>query len=581
MTQESKRKTFIEAGEPVGILGGDADRLRREGDALVVLPDERWGNPVFGDASLDESDFHVHARLTLDRLAGTGVSMLLGGYYHYNWSRSQGNYTFRICLDQDIAPARKDNVDKETYIVYGGANPRKYWHADENMGEKQVFGPCRDYIQAGEPFAVDLYRRGNELTLEINDQTVFRIPFEEPSSTLRGRNGGHGYHLSTRLGDIITAGRSGDTGWPVSVGFLPDRGALKIHEFYAEGSFPSPVFPTCDVWQINSDDYGMYRIPAVCRTRSGRLLAFAEARRSYLSRGWECHINSGAELLSTDLHCAMKRSTDGGRTWSDQTIIPQLQRGSIYQARNPSPLPDQDTGEIFLFTNGPVVVSSKDDGRTWSEPCSLADSLPAAWNNVKTGTGNSAVQLREGKHKGRLIAALYGSHVFALIFSDDHGKTWRPGGFDVDFKYKNAEPSIVELSDGRLVVSPRHRIQDVGRLFLVSEDGGSTFIEKRNEPAIPMFGQGEIVAAEPVETAGGKVRPIVCCGPADDKTRLTMMVSLDDGETWPISRVIDDGSAANLALVAVPGGGVGVLYERDKYRRLSFQRVDLKTIIGH
>ena len=46
-----------------------------------------------------------------------------------------------------------------------------------------------------------------------------------------------------------------------------------------------------------------------------------------------------------------------------------------------------------------------------------------------------------------------------------------------------------------------------------------------------------------------------------------------------ISKVIDDGSAANLALVALPGSVVGVLYERDKYRRLSFQRVELEALI--
>jgi sialidase-1 len=76
------------------------------------------------------------------------------------------------------------------------------------------------------------------------------------------------------------------------------------------------------------------------------------------------------------------------------------------------------------------------------------------------------------------------------------------------------------------------------------------------------------------------VRPIVFCGSAENKTRLTLLVSLDDGRTWPISQVIDDGSAANLALVALPGGQVGVLYERDKYRRLSFQRVDLPALIN-
>ncbi len=575
---DTNRRTFVRTGEPIGLIGGDKGRCRREGDALILMPDERWGNPVFADACLDESDFHIHARLTLDRLAGTGVSMLLSGHYHYNWSRAQGNFAFRICFDQDIRPSCKEKADKASYIVYGGTNPRKYWHSDQTMCEKQVFGPSRDHIQAGKPFDVDIFRQGNELILEINKQKVFCIPFEKQASPLTGRNASNGYSMSVELGEIISAGRSGDTGWPISIGFLPDYGTIKIHEFYAEGCFTGPVFPTCDIWRMNSDGYSAYRIPSVCRTPGGRLLAFSEARRSYLSRGWEFHPNTGREILSADLHCAMKSSEDGGQTWSEQTIIPQLERGFMYEARDPSPLPDLETGEIFLFTRGPYVVSSKDDGQTWSEPRSLAGALPGEWKNFSSGAGNSAIQLRNGPFKGRLVAAISGSNIVAVILSDDHGKTWRPGAFHV--AHKNGEPSIAELSDGGLIVSPRHRNEPLGRLFLLSEDGGESFSEKRYEPTIPMYGQGELVACEPLKITGkGIVRPIVCCGPAEDKTKLTVMVSLDDCKTWPISRVIDDGSAANLALVALPDGNVGVLYERDKYRRLSFQRVDLVSMI--
>ena len=53
----------------------------------MVLPDERWGNPGFGVASLDDCDFHVHARFTNERLIGTGFLILLGGHYHYVHSR--------------------------------------------------------------------------------------------------------------------------------------------------------------------------------------------------------------------------------------------------------------------------------------------------------------------------------------------------------------------------------------------------------------------------------------------------------------------------------------------------------------
>jgi sialidase-1 len=179
------------------------------------------------------------------------------------------------------------------------------------------------------------------------------------------------------------------------------------------------------------------------------------------------------------------------------------------------------------------------------------------------------------------LLALAGGNgnVIGLLLSDDHGKTWQPGALTPS--YASSEPCVIELSDGRIIVSPRRGDGGIGgRLFLISTDGGASFAETRYEPAIPIPGQGELLAFDPPDAVDTeKVRPIIFCGAAENKTKLTMLVSLDDGRTWPISRVIDDGSAANLAMVALPGGQVGVLYERDKYRRLSFQRVDLAAVL--
>ena len=557
MSNENDRRVFVQAGEPVGVLGGTDSRYRREGDALVVLPDERWGNPLFADACLDESDFHIHARLTLDRLVGSGASVLLGGHYHYNWSRPEGNYTWRISLDIDRYPRTK-NLGKAMNIVHGMTDPHKAWFLADDSSDKQAVGACRDFFSPGKPFAVDIFRRGGELSFEIDGREVFR----------------HGMDDGSR----IDVGRCGDSGWPISVGFLPGRGTIRIHDFWAEGSFPGPLFPTTDAWLQNSDDYSLYRIPSLCVSPGGRLLAFCEARRSYLSRGWEWNMAKGMEFLSGEVHCAMKSSDDHGQTWSEQSII--IERGTTYEARDPSPLPDLETGEIFLFTRGPWVVSSQDDGRTWSEPQSLAGALPGGWDSLTPGVANCATQLRHGPHRGRLLLALYAKHIIGTIYSDDHGRSWHPGALSAVFG--GSEPTLVELSDGRVIVSPRvmSAAKERGRLFLVSDDGGASFAEKRYEPAIPIPGQGELLAVEiPGMDGRPPLRPIVFCGSTENKTRLTLLASLDDGRTWPISQVIDDGSAANLALVALPGGQVGVLYERDKYRRLSFQRVDLPALI--
>ncbi len=561
MTEKTNRKVFVRAGEPTGLLGSDEKRSFREDTAFILLPDERWGNPVFGDACLDDSDFHVHARLTLDRVIGTGASMLLGGHYHYSHSRPEGNHGFRISLDEDIIPEARQIFEKQMHIVYGKTNPAKHWNLTDSMNEKAVVGVSSDFFRPGEPFTIDLSRQGPTLTFAIAGREVFRLRLRE--------------------GGMIPVGRYGDPGWPFNVGFLPGRGTVRIHEFWAEGTLPEPIFPTSDAWQFNSGGYTHYRIPSLCMAPSGRLLAFAEARRARLSRAWEWEtVRLLGEYAKDEVQCQMKYSDDNGLSWSEpQTLI---DRGMSYDARDPSPVFDRETGELFLFTRGgPWMIASCDEGRTWSEPRSLAGSAPGGFPLLSPGTANSAIQLRHGRCKGRLLVALAGGGIVGLMFSDDHGRTWQPGA---SAAWSSAsEPTLVELADGQVLMSPRggNSPKDE-RMFVFSSDGGATFSEIRFEPAIPMPGRGgELLALESSDSAAdGKVRPIIFCGPAQGGTRLTLKVSLDDGATWPISRVLDEGKAGNMSLVELPGRQLGILYERDKFRRLSFMRCDLDSVMN-
>lgn len=572
MNQGMTRKVFIKAGEPIAMLGGGDDRCYRDGNALVVLPDEHWGNPVFAETSLNPGDFHIHAMLTLDRLAGDGASILLGGQYDEHWTRPEGNHAFRICLDEDYNPPFK-SLAKQMRIVYGKTEPLRSWFPADGVTGKREAGVSSDFFRPGAPFTIDLSRQGKMLVFSINEREVFRADvLDEGPVSPRGLDAPDG---------------------PLNFGFLPGRGTLRIQEFWAEGSFPEQAFPATDVWRLNAEGYAHYRTPALCRTAGGKLIAFSEARRSYLSRGWEWEKIQEIEMLSGDIHCAMKHSDDNGRTWSAQSIV--IDRGSTYDARFPAPLLDRDTGELFLFMNGSWLLSSRDEGRTWSGPHSLNGALPGNWKSgnfksLNPGVANSGIQLRHGRFKGRLLMAFHSpglkgsriTSVVALVLSDDHGKTWQPGALAPFYMAINS--SLVELADGRVIVSPQvgPRIGQppAGRPFLISHDGGSSFAETRCEPLLPASGQAAMLAVDLPDTgAAANVRPIVFCGASEGGVRLTLSVSLDDGATWPLSKVIDEGSVGNLALAALPGGKVGVLYERDQYRRIIYQCVELASMI--
>src|SRR6266852_6349414 len=70
----------------------------------------------------------------------------------------------------------------------------------------------------------------------------------------------------------------------------------------------APLFEQRDVFVSGHDGYFAYRIPAIETAPDGSLLAFAEARKYHLN-------DPGSDKQDIDL--VMKRSTDGGRTWSE------------------------------------------------------------------------------------------------------------------------------------------------------------------------------------------------------------------------------------------------------------------------
>jgi hypothetical protein len=81
--QDAGRRVFVRDGEPISVMGAATKDMRWEGEALVIGPDARWGNPLFADCALEEGDFQIHAHLTLEEVGGTGASLLIGGFYHF------------------------------------------------------------------------------------------------------------------------------------------------------------------------------------------------------------------------------------------------------------------------------------------------------------------------------------------------------------------------------------------------------------------------------------------------------------------------------------------------------------------
>ena len=67
-------------------------------------------------------------------------------------------------------------------------------------------------------------------------------------------------------------------------------------------------FEQSALWTAGQDGYHTYRIPSLLVTQKGSVLAFCEGRKT----------GSGDH---GDVDLVMKRSTDGGRTWSALQIV--------------------------------------------------------------------------------------------------------------------------------------------------------------------------------------------------------------------------------------------------------------------
>ncbi len=100
------------------------------------------------------------------------------------------------------------------------------------------------------------------------------------------------------------------------------------------------------LFQQHKSGYKHIRIPTLCKTARGTLLAFAEGREA-----------GDAGNIDT----IMRRSEDGGQTWSTQQVI---WTDASNTCGNASPVVDHDTGTIWLFNTWNLRVSY-DEGRTW------------------------------------------------------------------------------------------------------------------------------------------------------------------------------------------------------------------------
>jgi len=342
-----------------------------------------------------------------------------------------------------------------------------------------------------------------------------------------------------------------------------------------------PMFTQVEVFKAGEEGYHTFRIPSLIITKKGTVLAFSEGRR-----------NSQSD--TGDINTVLKRSFDRGRTWTKLQMVAEQAGNTI---GNPCPVVDRDSGTIWLLLTGNPgdltenqinegkvegtrtvwLTRSTDDGATWSQPREITRSVKRPeWTWYATGPGNG-IQLRSGRlvipcdHR-RKGSKGYVSHV---IYGDDRGKTWRIGGSTGE---QTNECQVVELEDGSLLLNMRSYHGANRRAIARSYDGGLTWADAKLDQALiepvcqasfirftrrPQFSKSRVLFANPADTT---------------RVKLTVRISYDEAETWPVAKVINDGPSAYSSLAVLPDMTIGCLYERgiqNPYEKITFARFDI------
>lgn len=334
-------------------------------------------------------------------------------------------------------------------------------------------------------------------------------------------------------------------------------------------------------------DSKFYRIPAIVTAANGDLVAVADKR-----------IESNGDLPGRiDVVC--RRSTDGGRTWSDYITVAANDEGGGYG--DPALVVDRNTGDIIcisthgngLWQDAPghsMISRSRDNGLTWEPPVDIAEMIcvgeDAPLKNVAGAFASSggALQLSSGRLMYVLVVREKDVDNFSCyaVYSDDGGVTWNvsknPGTYNGD------ESKVVELADGSVLMSIRSR-RGGNRAFSLSTDGGETWGEPWEAEDIkdPRC-NGDILRY----TADGRdVLLQSLPGSPNSREDVTIYVSEDNAKTWPVSFKVTDLSSAYSAMTVLPDGSVGILTEEEdpnnenKYQYyLVFTRIPFDMILN-
>lgn len=338
------------------------------------------------------------------------------------------------------------------------------------------------------------------------------------------------------------------------------------------------MFDVTNLFTAGDSDYATYRIPAITITRKGTIIVGCAAR-----------LDGHGDWVNIDT--MIRRSTDNGGTWEPAVKVTDVGTSVVDNATFIA-MPDRDR-VLLMYQVGyakAYVKTSDDEGATWSEPREITGAFETYrsrdrydWKVIAMGPGHGIV-LKNGRMLVPVWLATDHSHrpsVSSTIYSDDHGETWQAGEIVTQDKPESRNPSenvLIELADGRVMNNIRCESKEHRRLVAFSKDGTTQWTTPAPDKQLfepicmasmarmslkPDAMKNRILFANP--DSEGSEAALKKRG-AFIRKNVTVRLSYDEGQTWPVARVVEPGPSGYSDMAVANDGTVFMALERGDTR---------------
>ncbi|HJN17441.1 MAG TPA: sialidase family protein, partial [Armatimonadota bacterium] len=400
---------FIEGGIPK--LVREEGEIWTRGDGYTEC--SGVGNFLWAGKAIGEGDFRIEAELEIHKLGRSAASFVIDGDSHFGFEGSNGQLFVQ-------GP------------VFGGAT--------------KFLGEPNEFVREGEPFRFEVARAGTKLEFIIDGKVAH---------TIEGSRG--------RLGTIA---------------FRPWRSTMRIREFRAGGELMNLPPPRSQPTN--------YTIPTLdLALELERQVIVETLPGQYLGHPTTVLLADDKTMLCTyplghgGPAAVLKRSEDGGLTWSERLPVPE----NWATATNCPCLhrltgPDGVERLFNIEGNGAIRQAvSLDNGETWTpfEPNGMHGVVAPI--TILPIEGGRHLAMYQGHGEGRL-------KVWQSI-SKDGGLTWGPERMIAEHPWAHlCEPAMVRSPDGKQIAAfMRENLRRYNSFLITSDDDGETWSEPIELPA--------------------------------------------------------------------------------------------------